>query len=255
MTKNVKRNCFEFSENITFQTDFCIWSRCDLVFISWILLQLVMQNFFATMLDDNVNKTRREKLVAAIVDCLIVEIFTIRCEFDRKWSIDSIIVSSWSAFAKSTSFLWNSMKDLHDLRYSFVCCIDSSSDRNVDDTMYFDWFSVNFIEREFSIAFLISTVSNSYNFSITCSCWSRHVIFWAEYSAMLLSKSSFDMLLTMYWYSNSLERFWYSDFWCFAMKTERSKSLQLFLDDWNIKYGKFISHECFDKLRRLFQSF
>ena len=93
VTRNLKRNCFEFSENIIFQTDFCIWSRCDFLFISWILLQLVMQNFFATMLDDNVSNVCHKKFIAAIADCLIIE-FSI-CDMNLFGNDQLIQLLSW----------------------------------------------------------------------------------------------------------------------------------------------------------------
>ena len=54
---------------------------------------------------------------------------------------------------------------------------------------------------------------------------------------------------------NFWECFWYFDFWCRHRDAKiEIIVLEWLLDDLSIKYEEFISHECFDKLRRFFQS-
>ena len=114
VTKNLKWNCFEFSEKHYFEL------------IS--LLQLVMRDSLATMLDADVNNSCREKLIAATASCLIIVICIVRCRLAQKWSIKSIINSisllffSWSTFAKSTPFLWN---NLNLLKFRYVLFVTS----------------------------------------------------------------------------------------------------------------------------------
>ena len=80
----------------------------------------------------------------------------VSCDVDsfRNNRFAQLLFFSWSIFTESTFFLWNNMSFMK-FEYDFVCCIDNSCDRNVDDTMYLDWISVSFIEREFFIIVLI----------------------------------------------------------------------------------------------------
>ena len=105
----------------------------DIVFELIFLLQLVMQNFLRQRLIIMPTKlvAKSSSILLLIVYCLIIEIFTMRCELDLKmiswfncWVIQWLF-SSWSAFAEST------------------CCW------NVVDTMYSDWLSVNLINVNF----------------------------------------------------------------------------------------------------------
>ena len=69
--------------------------------------------------------------------------------------------------------------------------------------------------------------SHACNFLIACSYWDQYSIY-------------------------SWECSWYLVSWCSAVKAKRSKSLRVVF--WWLEYKKFISHESFDKLRKLFQS-
>ena len=184
------------------------------------------------------------------------------CSFFR---IDFCIVSEFLL----KQHLWIDMNFMK-LKYDSVCCMNSSRDRNVNDTVYLDWLFVNFIKREFSIVVLvlndIHAISQSCHFSIwNCIAIGRSRI-------RVISKSSKKLLIdVVIWYSdknilfcsccsrrsiNSWKCSWYFDFWY----RHRSAKIEVIVlewlfDDLNIEYEKFISHKCFDKLRRLFQSF
>ena len=219
MTKNLKWNCFEFSEKHYF----------ELIF----LLQLAMRSFLRQRL-----MLMSAKLVAKNSLLLLLIVWLLKSSLYDMNLIENVqltqlLIFSWSVFAKSTFILWNNINFLKCFRCIFAVCIDNSRCQNVDYTMYLDWFSVNFIEREFFIVvFVISCIAfvqnsivekmfvqivvlRSYDFLIVRFCWSRHVISWWKYFAMFLLKSSFDQFLKISWYF---------DFWCFAIKTKRSKS-------------------------------
>ena len=88
-------------------------------------------------------------------------------------------------------FCWNNMNFMK-FEYDFVCCIDSSRRRNVNDTIYFDWFFVNFVKCEFFIVLILNDIvfmqfrnrSKSFN-SNRC---------------LFLLKSTCDLFLKMLWY-------------------------------------------------------
>ena len=105
----------------------------DIVFELIFLLQLVMQNFLRQRLIIMSAKlvAKNSSILLLIAYCLIIEIFTMRCELDLKminwfncWVIQWLF-SSWSAFTEST------------------CCW------NVVDTMYSDWLFVSLINVDF----------------------------------------------------------------------------------------------------------
>ena len=111
--------------------------------IFWFLLQWIMQDFFATTFDVNVNKIRRRKFVEIIVCCLLK--FSL---YDAKLIQNNQIIHFVVSFAKSIFFCWINMNFMK-FEYDFVCCIDNSRRRNVNDTMYFDWLFVNFVKCKF----------------------------------------------------------------------------------------------------------
>ena len=104
--------------------------------------------------------------------------------------------------------------------------------------MCFDWFFINFIECEFSIVLILNCIA-----------------FMRFLNRVLLLKSSCDFLTRIFCYVFVeivvRSSYWlccsYSDSWWFAERIERSRSLFSML-----RCRKFILHECFDKMRRLF---
>ena len=130
--------------------------------------------------------------------------------------IIQLLFFSWSVFANRFSI--ETMSDFCSrIRCSPVCHIfDFDCCRNVGNATILTEYLLVVSNMDFLSSFWSETVLHPYNFSIVCYCQSRHEVFWRDYSAMLLLKSSFDQLLRMSWYFGS---------WYFAKKAERSKPL------------------------------
>ena len=169
MTRNLRWNCFDFSKNIIFQTDFFIE-------ISYVEL-------FATTLDDNVSKTRRKEFIDAIAYCLLNNSLY---EFAWKWSIDSIVNFFMISFCKINICFMKRNRSFALFQIQFCLSRWQFTLRNVDDTMYFVWLFVSFIECEFFIVFLILNCIAFKQNSIRCFCWDH----------VLKSKSSWHFFLT-----------------------------------------------------------
>ena len=75
--------------NITFQIDFSI--------------AISHAKLFATTLDDNVNKTRREEFIDVIVYCLLLSLY----EFVWKWSDRSFAVRFQNRLLQNQHFCWS----------------------------------------------------------------------------------------------------------------------------------------------------
>ena len=110
VTRNSKRNCLNSVKALLF--DWFLFSNSKslwFLFISWILLQLIslLQLIMRDFLRQRLMRTstwlvvENSLLLLFITYCLWEHSL---CEFDWKWSIDSIVVSFWSTFAKSTFF-------------------------------------------------------------------------------------------------------------------------------------------------------
>ena len=162
---------FEFSKDIAF----------ELIF----LLQLVTQSFLRQrLMIMSTEFVAKNSLMLLFIAYWAIH-YTNLFENDQLIQLlnNSITVFSWLIFWKSTCF-WN-----------------------VVDTMYSDWFLVNFIEREFFIVFLILNCIQT------------------KFDHVFLLKSSWNFLTKMfcfYWNHRSISS---RCFWCFDLKMKRSKSL------------------------------
>ena len=155
MIRNLKRNCSNsakhyFSNWFLFLHAKQLW----LLFISWILLQLVMQNFLRQCL-----MITSTWLVAknSLLLLLIVYWESSQCRFARRWSIRSIVVFFIVNFYRVNIVLIKQYEFF--AIYQIQHCLSqlqfwlSSKRRRCNDL---DWLFVSFIEYEFSIVFLIS---------------------------------------------------------------------------------------------------
>ena len=118
----------------------------------WIDFSIAINHakFFATTFDDYVNNVRRKKIVIAIECCLIIEIFVMRTWLKMIETFICFIVCKINS-CKINIFLMKQYEIFQNqlLQNQHFRC------RNVDDTVYYDWFFVNHIECEFSIVILI----------------------------------------------------------------------------------------------------
>ena len=168
------------------------------------LLQLVMQDFLRQRL--MLCQQSSSRRIHCCYCLLLIEIFTMRCELDRRWSSRSFIVSFLeSTFAESilacddTKFLQS-----HQIQFCCLWCERYSC---------FDWISVNFIEVEIFYRLLdfelycIHAISQSHAFwyfavKAKRSKSLRVVFRWSEYKKFI-SHRSFDKL-----------RRFFQSFWC-----------------------------------------
>ena len=152
--------------------------------------------FLATTFDDNVNKIRREKFIDAIVYCLLSNSLYDLFENDQLIQLlnNSMIVFFLINFCKINIFV---------VETSFIQCIliDFLLILSNVNSLSFFWFEI---------------VLHIYKFSIVCFYHNRHVIF----DENILSCFCWNRRFINYWRCCS-----YFDFWYFAKKTKRSKSL------------------------------
>ena len=179
--------------------------------------------FLATTLDDNVNKTRREKFVVANAYCLIIEIFIMRCELALRRSIDSIVeliqllFFSWSISAESTFSVWNNMIVSNSNTMLLHVALTLSKRRR------YNCILIDFLLILSNVNFLSSFSSWKSLYSLKTSCDFLFKMFCFEF--LLQSRS--DLILKMYWYFNFL---------CFAMKIKWFESL--FSSDFSMTWMK-----------------
>ena len=112
----------EFNKNVIFRIDFSI--------------AISHARLFATMFDDKVSRTRREKLRCCY--CLLKFQYVMWiCSKMIKWLncwFDSIVVFFTINFCKvNIFFVWNSI-NFTKFKYDFACCINDSRDRDVDES-------------------------------------------------------------------------------------------------------------------------
>ena len=133
MIRNLKRNCSS-SANYYFSNWFLLLNSKSrwLLFISWILLQSVMQNFFATMFDAFVNWVCRGRFIAAIVCCLWDIHYANSTESDQ---LIQLLFVSWSAFAELIFLI--EQYEFFEIHIRFCSSHCNWRCRNINDTVVF----------------------------------------------------------------------------------------------------------------------
>ena len=178
-----------------------IWSETvriqrDIIFQTDLSIAISHAEFFATTLDDNVSRTRREKLIDAIVYCLLSNSLYDLFEDDQLIQLlnSSMIVFFLISFCRINIFV---------VETSFIQCILIDFLLVLSNVIILSsfWFGI---------------VLHVYKFSIVCFYHSRHVIS----DENILSCFCWDRRFINYWRCCS-----YFDSWYFAERTERSKSL------------------------------
>ena len=154
---------------------------------------------FATTLNDNVNEIRRKKFIVAIVCCLLLMIYDLwkhsLCEFDWKWSISLIVVFFRTSFCK-IAFI-ETIRKFDYWRYD---CILFDFLLNLSHVNFLSfWFCIVLQSNNFAFVSFLNRLK-SFDNILLCFCWNRRSI--------------------NYWRNCS-----YFDFWWFAKRTKRSKSL------------------------------